>query len=865
MKKTLALLFGLVLMVVLISLIPVSASAEGTGLYLVGNMNNWQTNGDYELSGTTGNYYLDTTLASKVNDSTNYVKLLDTNTNTWYSFQNANGENGNYAIGVSGPYRVEFNGSTATIKLNVANGYYLIDSEHSWAFHENYNNYQLTQNLNNNTTTEYMLKTNLNSGVQFKIVHVNNNIPTWYGMDYAYDTDNYIVGNNYGEYSGVSGSVTVYFQEGRVNDWRGHIYLEQTRYNIIRNNANITFGEGTTATMIPGESYSLRIGTPNSDKVISTLEVDGQLVDVKSVISNGYLYSGTMPDHDLNVNVAYAQAAMVYFDEGYNSQFHSSYVTNLNLSVQNGNYVIQLPNPSTVGWSAPSGQVFTGWKDNADNTIYAIGDWVEVPSIEFVYGATNKTFVPQFATLHTVTKGTITNGTVTIIGEENNSLNAFKGQTVTLSATPAEGYEFVSWNVTRSGGVPVSVTNNTFTMPDYDVTVSATFQQIPASYSITTTANANGSIGVTVNGEASATASEGQTVTLTATANAGYEFISWSVKQGETDVPMTGANTFTMPAGDVTVSANFQAVPVLLSKNLTLDGTIGITFKIRLSASAQDENHLSNYNVELYDAGTLLSDKIALLGSDKYPYNATEDVYTVTYWYPARLTGNNLTLKIKEAGDNGAYTLQTLSGTDISADGYTTSVKECCDMYSTSSAYADSRYTTLRNLAAKLKDYGAYAHAYLDNAALPQNMPAPSEADFSAYTFVRSNDFPSALKLSMFLTLDTDTAINLRFAVKSGQTFDLDGCTFECAGKTLSVKKTNNTVVVTIPNIGAKQLGTSFAVTVKNSSSEVIGSVTCSALYYGNLAMANGGEAVQLAVRALRDYYLAADNYYPAS
>ena len=51
---------------------------------------------------------------------------------------------------------------------------------------------------------------------------------------------------------------------------------------------------------------------------------------------------------------------------------------------------------------------------------------------------------------------------------------AAKGATVTLTATPDEGYKFGAWTVTGASG-NVAVTNNQFTMPAEDVTVTASF------------------------------------------------------------------------------------------------------------------------------------------------------------------------------------------------------------------------------------------------------------------------------------------------------------------------------------------------------------------------------------------------------
>lgn len=68
----------------------------------------------------------------------------------------------------------------------------------------------------------------------------------------------------------------------------------------------------------------------------------------------------------------------------------------------------------------------------------------------------------------------ITNGTVTA-----SPTSAAENATVTLTATPATGYEFGSWNVTNaSTSEAITVTNNKFTMPAANVNVSATFNEI---------------------------------------------------------------------------------------------------------------------------------------------------------------------------------------------------------------------------------------------------------------------------------------------------------------------------------------------------------------------------------------------------
>lgn len=74
---------------------------------------------------------------------------------------------------------------------------------------------------------------------------------------------------------------------------------------------------------------------------------------------------------------------------------------------------------------------------------------------------------------YSVEKGTITDGCdVTLSGTSVSS-----GDPVMLTPDPAAGYSFTSWDVHKKGdsSTKVTVTNNRFTMPDYDVVVNATF------------------------------------------------------------------------------------------------------------------------------------------------------------------------------------------------------------------------------------------------------------------------------------------------------------------------------------------------------------------------------------------------------
>ena len=136
--------------------------------------------------------------------------------------------------------------------------------------------------------------------------------------------------------------------------------------------------------------------------------------------------------------------------------------------------------------------------------------------------------------------------------------NAMEGTTVSITAIPELGYMVDTYSVYKTGSpnTTVQVSNNgTFTMPNYAVTVSATFVQNNNYYDITLGNVNHGTINVSAT-----SAKSGTTIHLTATPNNGYSLYSWYVfKTGDmsTTVNVNG-NSFVMPAFNVTVMATFM-------------------------------------------------------------------------------------------------------------------------------------------------------------------------------------------------------------------------------------------------------------------------------------------------------------------
>ena len=110
---------------------------------------------------------------------------------------------------------------------------------------------------------------------------------------------------------------------------------------------------------------------------------------------------------------------------------------------------------------------FSAWdvRDANNNSVSVTNNQFVMPNSDVTVSAT---FVQGF----TVTLADATNGTISAT-----PTNCVPGTTVSLSATPASGYNLNSWVVYKTGDVNtlVNVSGNSFEMPSHDVTVVGIF------------------------------------------------------------------------------------------------------------------------------------------------------------------------------------------------------------------------------------------------------------------------------------------------------------------------------------------------------------------------------------------------------
>ena len=268
-----------------------------------------------------------------------------------------------------------------------------------------------------------------------------------------------------------------------------------------------------------------------------------------------------------------------------NTGYHlSGYTTNPTVSISNNQFT--MPSSAitvtanfaktsySITASAGTGGTLSASKTSANygdsitltptpGTGYRLSGYTTTPSTLSIAGnmftmpAQNVTVTASFAKIaYTVTVGASTGGTLTA-----NKSTANYGDSVTLTPTASTGYYFTGYTTSPT----LSISNNAFTMPASNVTITANFAKV--TYTVTVSAGTGGSL--TAN---KSTATYGDTVTLTPTASTGYYFTGYTTSPTTT----VSNNQFTMPASNITVTANFAKITYTITKaaNPSAGGTV---------------------------------------------------------------------------------------------------------------------------------------------------------------------------------------------------------------------------------------------------------------------------------------------------
>ena len=164
------------------------------------------------------------------------------------------------------------------------------------------------------------------------------------------------------------------------------------------------------------------------------------------------------------------------------------------------------------------------------------------------------TFEETEATFYTLTMAVVGSGSTSPTSGQHTYA---AGAVVSIIATPAGGYRFVSWTGDVGSVANVNAVSTTITMND-NYHVTANFEQTGGTYfTLTMAATGGGSINPAV-GQHSYAA--GTVVPIIASAAGGYYFVNWTGSVGTIANVNAASTTITMN-GNYSVTANFAVIP----------------------------------------------------------------------------------------------------------------------------------------------------------------------------------------------------------------------------------------------------------------------------------------------------------------
>lgn len=284
----------------------------------------------------------------------------------------------------------------------------------------------------------------------------------------------------------------------------------------------------------------------------------GQTVTISTVANPGYEFQHWTKD-----GVLFIDQVTFNWNVDEDADFvavYSAIEYDVTATAQPGGSVAPAAQIKTIGQAvevtatANTGYAFDGWVA----TGVTLADAMANPAT-FTQPANDVSLVAKFVKInYNVTATANAGGTVAPASQVKTY-----GDAVTVTATPAAGYVFNGWTATGVTLADVMANPASFNMPANDVNLVASFAKIP--YTVTASVvPANGGTTSALN----ATYYVGDAVSVTATANPGFMFTGWTATGITLATPTAATQSFTMPAGNVTLTANFQSVNNKLMGNV---------------------------------------------------------------------------------------------------------------------------------------------------------------------------------------------------------------------------------------------------------------------------------------------------------
>ena len=234
----------------------------------------------------------------------------------------------------------------------------------------------------------------------------------------------------------------------------------------------------------------------------------------------------------------------------------------------------------------------------------------EIEGTSFTMPAANVTVTAEFEvippTVYEVRIGTLSGGSIIA-----SPTTAVAGETISLTITPDTGMQLKAGSLKYNDGTEDhEIEGTSFTMPAANVTVTAEFEEIqPTTYTVSIGTLSGGSIIASPT-----TAVEGETISLAITPDTGKRLKAGSLKynDGTGEYEISGTS-FTMPAADVTVTAEFEDEQVPVSD---LDKVMADIAALNIGYATGDSEIAVTQNVKLTVTGAVYGSAITWTSSN---------------------------------------------------------------------------------------------------------------------------------------------------------------------------------------------------------------------------------------------------------
>ncbi len=301
---------------------------------------------------------------------------------------------------------------------------------------------------------------------------------------------------------------------------------------------------GTTVVSYDGsQSYTI---SPATGYHVQDVLVDGGSVGAVT----SHTFSNVTAHHTISASFAINQYTVTFTANGGTGS----------MSPQTADYNTTAPLTSNA--YSNTGHTFSGWNTaaNGSGTAYADGaDYTFTASITLYAQWTVNSYSVSFDA----------NGGTGTMGSQSGNYNT--SVTLTSNAFTRTGYTFTGWNTVANGSGTAYVNNASYTFPASDVILYA--QWTVNSYSVSF--DANGGTGTM--GSQSGNYNTSVTLTSNAFTRTGYTFTGWNTAANGSGTAYANNASYTFPASDVTLYAQWSILQFTLTYTAGSNGSISGT------------------------------------------------------------------------------------------------------------------------------------------------------------------------------------------------------------------------------------------------------------------------------------------------